>query len=975
MNADPTRECPVRATRSGGRTRLAAATLATMAVSLVAPIPAHAFSAPVAAFNPMPANGGRNVALREAGTTSAASVVEFTGNTTSWHPNFMLNLDTASDNYWAAGLAAPQYATILLQGLTAGGTATYLIDRVQVQPVMQCCFNERVKDFAIDVSTTDTLPGSFTTVLAATAADNGRLQEFALPQPVQAKYVKYRPITNRGATCCISTESFRAFTGQHGSATVTFANLSTDADGDITGYEWNFGDGTPVSTEQNPTHTYAAAGTYTVTLTVTDGQGMTNAYSLGQTVQGLPTSTLTRNTAALNEGTFITFTSSAPVVSGGAVQRRVWEWDDGTNTVVSSATGIVSAAHVFADNGSYTVKVWIVDADGDAGSSAMPLTIANVAPTVNVGADRRWAAGERLLYNATVGDPGTLDTRTCVWDYGDGTPPVTIPACSTIPSFDHVYALSAGATTSTTFTATLTATDKDGAQGSDSLAVQIFPQMFRQTGASGITGIYGLAWSPVHRAFVVVRDQTFGSRVALVSPDPARPPRFLSPNLAAVGGETAVAVAPDAGGFDAGDVFVGNGRAGEIVRIRMNDDGSVEGIDNPWVTVRSTGQLRGGMTFDEAGTFGNDLLAVFSDGRIYRIDSNRTFGLVEDLRVFLEGAGIASAGFGPAAGCLLTTEPTARNLWAVCPTGNPFVVETFTGGPELEGVTVAESAGDFAVADPDQAKIWLAPSTYFATGLAGHALVHAATTGDVYDVSYDPATETYQATLFTLGVRPAGGATTTVMRMEQATFVPALRSPNASLAPAAATRAVGETHTVTATLVDTLGNPVPGVDVSFTVTGANSAAGAETTDGDGLVSFTYTGTAAGADAIVAATGSAVAGPISAVWGQIATSLDASPVVAFVSPAVQTVYAPNLTATLTTSAGGVVGRTVGFYVGAAPGTLVCTAVTGTGGVASCQDPAATAQALANLGFEARFAGDPTYLASSDAAPLARLRVEE
>jgi len=34
-------------------------------------------------------------------------------------------------------------------------------------------------------------------------------------------------------------------------------------------YEWNFGDGSPTSTDQNPTHTYATAGTYTVTLKVT----------------------------------------------------------------------------------------------------------------------------------------------------------------------------------------------------------------------------------------------------------------------------------------------------------------------------------------------------------------------------------------------------------------------------------------------------------------------------------------------------------------------------------------------------------------------------------------------------------------------------------------------------------------------------------------------------------------------------------
>jgi hypothetical protein len=40
-------------------------------------------------------------------------------------------------------------------------------------------------------------------------------------------------------------------------------------------YLWNFGDATPTSTEQNPTHTYSQAGNYTVTLTVTDSDGTT----------------------------------------------------------------------------------------------------------------------------------------------------------------------------------------------------------------------------------------------------------------------------------------------------------------------------------------------------------------------------------------------------------------------------------------------------------------------------------------------------------------------------------------------------------------------------------------------------------------------------------------------------------------------------------------------------------------------------
>jgi subtilase family serine protease len=63
----------------------------------------------------------------------------------------------------------------------------------------------------------------------------------------------------------------------------TFTDSSTDSDGTIASRAWNFGDG-GTSTATNPSHTYAAAGTYSVSLTVTDNGGATNNKTQSVTV-------------------------------------------------------------------------------------------------------------------------------------------------------------------------------------------------------------------------------------------------------------------------------------------------------------------------------------------------------------------------------------------------------------------------------------------------------------------------------------------------------------------------------------------------------------------------------------------------------------------------------------------------------------------------------------------------------------------
>jgi PKD repeat protein len=74
--------------------------------------------------------------------------------------------------------------------------------------------------------------------------------------------------------------------------TVSFSSSgSSDPDGTIVGYSWNFGDG-GTSTSANPSHAYNSVGTFTATLTVTDDRGGTNSKSVTITVNPDPAKVL-----------------------------------------------------------------------------------------------------------------------------------------------------------------------------------------------------------------------------------------------------------------------------------------------------------------------------------------------------------------------------------------------------------------------------------------------------------------------------------------------------------------------------------------------------------------------------------------------------------------------------------------------------------------------------------------------------------
>ena len=100
---------------------------------------------------------------------------------------------------------------------------------------------------------------------------------------------------------------------------VQFSATGTDPDNDSLSYSWDFGDGGK-SLLQNPSHTYATAGTYTATVTVSDGRGGTDTDTVAVTVGNrAPTVQLTATPTSGKSPLTVAFTATGSDMDGDAL--------------------------------------------------------------------------------------------------------------------------------------------------------------------------------------------------------------------------------------------------------------------------------------------------------------------------------------------------------------------------------------------------------------------------------------------------------------------------------------------------------------------------------------------------------------------------------------------------------------------------------------------------------------------------------
>ena len=156
----------------------------------------------------------------------------------------------------------------------------------------------------------------------------------------------------------------------------TFDSSTSTASGDatITGYAWDFGDGAS-GTQASPSHRYDAAGTYTVSLVVTDSRGVeSEAVSKSVTVTHAdPTASFLMSTDGLGVAT----DASASEAADGATLSYEWSWGDG-----SATDSGVNAAHTYADPGTYSVRLTVTDSLGSTDTATKPANVASANPNL-----------------------------------------------------------------------------------------------------------------------------------------------------------------------------------------------------------------------------------------------------------------------------------------------------------------------------------------------------------------------------------------------------------------------------------------------------------------------------------------------------------------------------------------------------------------------------------------------------------------
>lgn len=188
-------------------------------------------------------------------------------------------------------------------------------------------------------------------------------------------------------------------------------DLSTISSGNITQWEWDFGDSSPIGGTQSPNHTYTQSGAFATELVVTSDMGCRDTTTGNVQVNVTPTVAITAAEACEGDVTAIT---NSTLPNDGSITQ--WSWDYGD--AATSAAQVQD--HTYAGYGTYNITLSATTASGCTANGSTQATVHPYPVPAFVLSDTAGCQPyEVTITNQTSIPVGTISSVS--WDFGDGT--------------------------------------------------------------------------------------------------------------------------------------------------------------------------------------------------------------------------------------------------------------------------------------------------------------------------------------------------------------------------------------------------------------------------------------------------------------------------------------------------------------------------------------------------------------------------
>lgn len=190
---------------------------------------------------------------------------------------------------------------------------------------------------------------------------------------------------------------------------VQFTDQSTSNIGNIVSWEWDFGDGN-TSTDENPSHTYALSGLYTVSLTAQTDAGCLDSYSTTVDVNPFPQASYSVPTVCSgSSSTFINTTLFPPTIGS-------WSWDFGDGSAPNTTEW--NPSHTYSTPGDYQTQFIARSQNGVCTDTVTATATVAPLPVTSFEVEDICFGETAVFTNTSVGTVTNTN-----WNFGDASPP------------------------------------------------------------------------------------------------------------------------------------------------------------------------------------------------------------------------------------------------------------------------------------------------------------------------------------------------------------------------------------------------------------------------------------------------------------------------------------------------------------------------------------------------------------------------